>query len=376
MPNAPVTWRDEQTVNTVTTGFQSNPQLTQLANGNILVTWTSTDDTGAGSSAGTDIIGQVFDPLGNRIGAEFRVNVFANASDESDLDIAALPDGGFVVAYERLNGGIVTICLDEYNSSGVQTNGTFIVNDVAGDPAYRNPSIAVSSGTSVLVTYEELNAGVATVQGRIYNPSTNAVGSQISLIAFSGGDTDSDVTALSNGNYVITATHANSGDNRIIYRIVDPTGLNVLGVQEITGTGTNTQNDREASVAALTGGGFVISWTNTDTNDTDVQFRVYNSAGTQTGSGDVALGSSTNNNNESVVVALADGTFNIVYDNDENDTVGVEHFSATGGFLGATTFAGSATAEAAIGLADGRMAVAWDNFNDISLRQSTQQSGR
>ena len=78
----------------------------------------------------------------------------------------------------------------------------------------------------------------------------------------------------------------------------------------------------------------MISWTNTDATDTDVLFTVYNAAGTQTGSGNTSFGGGTNSNNESSVVALADGSFVILYDNDELDRQDVEHYSATGTFLG------------------------------------------
>ena len=51
MPDTPVTWLDDFTANQTTTGAQYQPRITQLTNGNILVAWTSTDDTGAGSPA-------------------------------------------------------------------------------------------------------------------------------------------------------------------------------------------------------------------------------------------------------------------------------------------------------------------------------------
>jgi hypothetical protein len=95
MPDIPVTWRGQQTVNTVLAGSQSDPDIIQLANGNILVSWTSTSDTGAGSAAGLDVIGQLFDPLGNRIGVEFRLNADHFLDEEQDMDMAASL-GGFI----------------------------------------------------------------------------------------------------------------------------------------------------------------------------------------------------------------------------------------------------------------------------------------
>ena len=101
MPATPVTWLNEFTVNLTTTGSQFSPTITHLANGNILVTWVSTDDTGVGSPAGTDLIGQIFDPIGNRIGGEFLVNSGTSGEAETDPDVAALPSGGFLTVFER-----------------------------------------------------------------------------------------------------------------------------------------------------------------------------------------------------------------------------------------------------------------------------------
>ena len=49
MPDTPVTWLDDFTANQNTTGTQFQPRITQLTNGNILVAWTSGEDSGAGS---------------------------------------------------------------------------------------------------------------------------------------------------------------------------------------------------------------------------------------------------------------------------------------------------------------------------------------
>ena len=80
MPLIPETWRDAFTANVSTAGNQFDPDIIQLANGNILVSWTSDNAIGVGSEPGDDIIGQLFDPLGNPVGVEFRVNQFNNAT--------------------------------------------------------------------------------------------------------------------------------------------------------------------------------------------------------------------------------------------------------------------------------------------------------
>ncbi len=118
-------------------------------------------------------------------------------------------------------------------------------------------------------------------------------------------------------------------------------------------------------MTALTGGGFVIAWTNTDASDTDILFRVYDNTGAETNSGFAGSNGATDNNNESKVIALADGSFVIVWDNDEAGSTGVDvqHFSAAGAALGGdfTVSANNAESISAVGLADGRFAVSWAN---------------
>ncbi len=376
MPDIPVTWRDSQTVNTATSNSQFDPDIIQLANGNILVSWTTNDAGGLGSPVGTETFAQIFDPLGNRIGGEIRLNNASTGGDEQNAGLAALPGGGFIVVYHALDnpfdGDASNIQLEEFDANGIEVSeSALVITDTAqpNDPDYLNPRVAASSDTSVLIVYEEMTAGVSKIRGKIYDPATDTYGNQISLIAFTGSNTDPDVVALTNGNYVITATETNGGDSRIGYRIVNSTGSNVLGVTNVTGTESNAQNDSEGSVAALAGGGFVIAWTNTDADDTDILYRVYSSTGIQIGSGSAGDTSTTNFNNQPAVTALADGSFVIVYDNDQLLQTNVAHISATGANLGDFNFGGDGTVAAVTGLADGRFAVTWEDFvtGEISM---------
>ena len=107
MPLSPQTWLDSQTVNTTLTGVLNQSNIAQLANGNLLVTWTSDHVTGDGAPEGTEVFGQLYDPLGAPIGTEFRINQASTVDNEGDSDIVALPDGGFLVIYhdDDLAGG-------------------------------------------------------------------------------------------------------------------------------------------------------------------------------------------------------------------------------------------------------------------------------
>jgi hypothetical protein len=373
MPNIPETWRAEQTVNATTASTQFLPTVIQLTNGNIVVAWASNATTGAASPAGTDIIAQIFNPLGEKVGGEFRLNNASTLDDETTPQLAALPGGGFVVVYHDVDiggGGGSNIRLEEFDANGAQvSDNPSVVLDTGtgGDPNYAEPRVAASSDTSVLVVYESITAGVETIVGKIYDPSANTYGSQFTILSSAGGIDNAEVAVLANGNYVIAANYG-AADNAIAYRIVSSTGANVLGATFVTGTDSDGFNDREVSVTALTGGGFVLAWTNTDAADTDILFRIYNSAGTQIGSGQTQVGSATNLSNEPSVVALESGGFVIVFDDDEANTQVVEHFSSAGASLGLFTYAGAGTTPVGVSLADGRFASVWSNSaGEISL---------
>jgi Ca2+-binding RTX toxin-like protein len=376
MPSIPVTWRDSQIVNTTTTGGQTQPDIEQLANGNILVTWTSDHTTGDGSPAGTEVFGQLFDPLGVAIGAEFRINQTSTADNERDSDIVTLPGGGFIVIYhdDDLAGlGASNIRLEEFDATGAGVSeDSVVVSDGLDDalPNYANPRGAASSDTSVMIVYDKIEAGQTGVFFKIYNPTTNTYGAESALMT-GERSRNADIAVLSNGNYVIACERIHQTapfDNALTYAIRSPTGVLVLSSSFVTGTNTNTFSDTDVSVTALTGGGFVIVWTNSDASDSDIVYRIYSAAGAQTGSGLITNAVDTNNNNEPAITGLADGSFIIAYDDDAADVGVVAHIAAGGVQLGEFQFAGSVSELAITALADGRFAVVYNTvFGEIQM---------
>ncbi|MDZ7330668.1 MAG: hypothetical protein ONB31_01685 [candidate division KSB1 bacterium] len=85
---------EEFRVNSFTNRSQYNSSLTVLKNGKIVVCWQSLFQTGSSY----DIIGQIFDGAGNKLGGEFPINTYID--DWQDFpSITALHDGGFVVCW-------------------------------------------------------------------------------------------------------------------------------------------------------------------------------------------------------------------------------------------------------------------------------------
>jgi hypothetical protein len=95
--NTPIKWGSEFLVNTTTAQGQSSPTITALADGRFVVAWTDASES-VGDTDGPAIRAQIFNADGSGLGAEFLVNTTTTGSQTTPT-ITALADGGFVVAW-------------------------------------------------------------------------------------------------------------------------------------------------------------------------------------------------------------------------------------------------------------------------------------
>ncbi|MBC7952953.1 MAG: FecR domain-containing protein [Rhodospirillaceae bacterium] len=90
------TLNSEFLVNTTTTGYQFDPSVTSLKGGGFMVTW-SNEPVAINSNA--EVFAQAFDASGAKIGAEFVVNS-SLSSDQRMPQLTQLADGGIVVTWQ------------------------------------------------------------------------------------------------------------------------------------------------------------------------------------------------------------------------------------------------------------------------------------
>ena len=86
---------NEFRVNTYIISDQANPSITSLTNDNYIVSWYSSGQDGSG----TGIYSQILDGTGNKIGNEFKVNVYTY-SDQSDTSVSSLVNNNFVTVWD------------------------------------------------------------------------------------------------------------------------------------------------------------------------------------------------------------------------------------------------------------------------------------
>ncbi len=310
----------QQTPFSGATKAAGQPSLTQLTNGNVLVVW----DDNAPESPG--LRGHLFSPTGASIGSELTLGT--SDFGYADPQVAALAAGGFVISYTF--GSVVAFARYDDNgglqsSSLVSTTGTdsdsavaalidggFVVThtdvDESSDPTtiyaalynadgsgrYSRPYADFVLHGSFNSTQTQskvvglLNDNFAVVYTDSFYHEGGTLGDGISLWigAFDTNgnlsdrlvhvnttstvdESDPDVTVLANGFILVTWTHPFSSTDHDIYgRVFDQDGNAVtIGGSSaefvITSSGTD---DTLSAVSHLTGGKFITSWQDSESD--------------------------------------------------------------------------------------------------------------
>jgi Ca2+-binding RTX toxin-like protein len=360
MTTTPTVWKAEFTANAgITAGSQLAPVTIGLADDRILTIWVD-DANNVDDDPGTDIIGQIYDAQANVVGGAFQLNQDFFTDSENDPDIAALPDGGFVVVFEDVGTGAsgdAAIRFERYNSAGTQTFGGTIVSGTFGGVRNSDPSIAVLANGDFVVSYQKFGG---TILARVVNGATNAVGAALNAAQNNGVDAFQDTIVLSNANILTAYQEQDDGVYGIVARIITTAGTNVSVVQ-IAATGA------DPLAAGLAGGGFVVVWEDAAAGG-NIRAEIRDNTGAVVKANFLVAGGA-NYQNEPEVVALKDGGFFVIWDDDTANLLRGLRFDGNGAVVGATfTIAnGGNTSEPELGLADdGRILVTFKNTGEIS----------
>lgn len=317
---------DEFQVNTVTASNQSDPQVAALSDGGFVTVWESYGQDGDGFG----VFGQRFDADGDPVGTEFAVNTYTTYSQD-DPAVAALGDGGFVVAWES--------SYQDGNGEGVFAQRFDV------------------SGTTPLALGNEFQ-----VNSEIY-----------------GDQSDPSVAGLSDGGFVIAweSNYQDGDDDGIFSQRFDVYG-DTAGSEFQVNTET-AYNQSDPSIAALNDGGFVAVWesryqegTYGDGTYQGIYGQRFNAAGSAVGSEFHVNSETENNQDDPDVTTLGDGSFIVVWESNDQDGDGdgifAQQFGTTGTtptpigseFQVNTKSAGNQRDEAVVDLSDGGFAVSWE----------------
>ncbi|MEX5565935.1 hypothetical protein SM764_21185, partial [Pseudophaeobacter sp. 1A16562] len=250
-------------------------------------------------------------------------------NNASDPALSVTADGGRVLFFVQPDAGDnYGIWAQRYDANGVETGAIYQINTVETD-AQTQPEVTVLNDDRILVTWVSgIANGIGEVRGRILDANGNLVlGSEDFLIT--PADTtanyarDQEVTALADGGFVAVWSESH-----------DDTSLRGIYGQRFDSTGTPAGDDfrirdpqfngeGEAEVLALAGGGFVVTWSDGaglwGSDATGGIFgQMYDAAGAPVGS-EFHVNTTTDEEQEqSQMLALADGGFMVFWLHDDN----------------------------------------------------------
>lgn len=257
----------ELLVNSLTGGTQINPSVTALSNGGFVVAW---HDQGrqVGFSIDQNISVQIYDASGTPVGGELQITA---GGTQSNPAITALSDGKFVVTWSD-NSGLLGevdygIKARVFDAAGLGVGAQFRVNtNVQGDQQF-SAVTALNNGNFVVTWADRTDffgTITSTIRAQIFNESGAKVGSEFVTNVASGYDlTFPAVASLANGGFVVSWTQgtANSSDKDIRAIILNADGSRASLELFMNSVNSNVDFPQDqSSITGLADGGFVITW--------------------------------------------------------------------------------------------------------------------
>lgn len=248
-------------VNTFEDGDQRIPIVASDGAGHSIIIWQSRNQ----DQPGWGIYAQRLDDLGDRIGEEFRINVFNDGSQDGH-HLAMDDDGSFVVVWngpDRTSASDV-ISLRHFGSNGMPLAGDRRVSETLGGTQIL-PRLGLTSNGRTLVAWEAQAAAGATFN--IVARTLDSDGQPLSPIMLvnqfqEGAQRRVDIAVGDDGSRVVAWQDAVSDGNDwgIFVRCLDPHGA---GADEIQVNQTTAGLQYRPRLARFDDGRFAVVWQDT-----------------------------------------------------------------------------------------------------------------
>ena len=189
-------------VNTFTTNVQYQSSVVGMTDGDFMVVWSSYNQDAGVSDYG--VFAQRYDASGATVGSEFQINTFT--ANHQDLPtVAALVDGGFLVAWESSvqDGSSEGIYAQRYDSSGNTVGDEFRVTASTSGSQNQPQAVGLEDGGFVVAWAQDSND--------VYFQQYNAAGERVDAETRANETSVSTVfqptlTALENSNFAMAWT--------------------------------------------------------------------------------------------------------------------------------------------------------------------------
>lgn len=350
------------------------PTVATFSDGNFIVVWVTRDGP---EGNGSEIKAQLFAADGSKLGTEFTVNA-AGYHEQVQPAVTTLADGSFVVSWSSQDsaqdGSGSAIKAQLFSHSGTAIGGEFVLNTLTTSEQ-TSPELTALAGGGFVATWTSNASGDNDIKAQIFDASGVKVGTEFRVNnTITGAQSASDVTALANGNFVVTwSDPANGGDIRA--RVFNASGTAVTSDIQVHLSASDAQI--WSSVTGLTGGGFVVTWRTASTSgDSDgaIMGQVFSAAGVKIGSEFRVNTQTYASQLQPSVTGTADGGFIVGWRTDDAYSAGdpsyaaikAQVFTATGvkvggEFLVNTLTSGWQGMPSLATLADGSVVATWVN---------------
>ncbi|MGO4835497.1 calcium-binding protein, partial [Rhizobiaceae sp. 2RAB30] len=277
----------EVKVNTHAAGIQSSPQIALLADGGWVVTWMPDGQDGDGRG----IYQQAYDADGSARGGEIQVNSTVTGNQELP-QITGLSGGGWVVTWtsgSQDGDGSSGVYQQAYNANGTTRGSEVRVNSHV--PNYQGSSeiTALSSGGWVVTwTSDGQDGNGSGVYQQAYKADGTKLGGETRVNSeVTGHQAFQKVAALTGGGWVVTWL---GGAGELYQQIYNAHGSALGGEIELDRQGASSQ-----TITALSGGGWVVTWQTRDGppgggSQDGIYQRVFNFGNTGTAGDDYLIG--------------------------------------------------------------------------------------
>jgi FG-GAP-like repeat len=243
------------------------PALTVFGNGNYAVSYT------VGSGADTDIVGRIVTSATGVVGGQFDI---ANGTDNRDFSqLATLSNGNFVAVYQDEFNGSPTdtdIRYAVFSSAGTLMAGPNAVPGGNSSAAESNPDVAALRDGGFVVVWTDGATTTTDIRASIISNAITGVADDILVnTTTTGAQNNASVLALADGGFLVTWDDDNA--NLVRAQRFDAVG-NKIGSQFNLKFGVSASDTPEA--ALLTDGSHIAyALGDTTTGDFDVMTTIF-----------------------------------------------------------------------------------------------------
>ena len=352
MPTAPTTWKDAITLNTNTTGTQSNPSVAQLNDGSFAAVWIDEQ---------TDTIRyQFLDIFGEPVGGEGQILGTSPNAGYTSVEAYDLPGNSFgvIIGVENDTAGYALRQVHLSNQGSIFFSQT-LVTSAATATLVDTTTVKFSDTSAMIFWINEDATGEMAVRGRPVNPQTGTLGTAFDVVTTTTNDFyNLAAVALDNGNFALSYINDVGTADRLQTRVVDASGSPV-GPSNFVTNGGLTFGD--TNMTALDNGNFAVLYDiDEGAASPTIRANVYSAANAPLLSTAVVAGS------DGAIANLPGGEYVKAFLDDTNQSVTVGAFSSSGVPLNSNAVVTIDTGAGASGVdlfqtADGRFIVTWQD---------------